>query len=191
VKYEYWDFLDEFNGNLLYNCAGNKSYTFADMNEVYYYIWFLYRYVLGCETLEEALQFANAKTMKELGIGKCFITKEHRKHVLVLGNEAFGTLVLCSHDVKKPVIFLKIVLEILYKRYNYLEQIECYIRHFWTAYSSKLSKYECKQPVAVREAKAILRKSLDYMEHHTGFEEMLQTYRETRKEILGECYYEI
>ena len=190
MKYEYWDFLDEFNGNLLYNCAGSKKYTFADMNEVYYYIWFLYRYVLGCETLEEALQFANAKTMKELNIGRCFITKEHRKNVLVLGSEEFGTLVLCAHDAyKKLVIFLKIVLEILYRRYNYLEQIECYIRYFGD--NKPLSKYEYKQPVAVREAKIVLKNSLDYMEHHTGFEEMLQTYYKTRKEILGECYYEI
>lgn len=190
MKYEYWDFLDKFNGNLLYNCAGSKKYTFADMNEVYYYIWFLYRYVLGCETLEEALQYANAKTMKELGIGRCFITKEDQKSTLVLGNEAFGTLVLCTHDVgKKPVIFLKIVLEILYGRYNYLEQLECYIKYFGN--NKPLSKYEYKQPAAVREAKTVLKNSLEYMKQHSGFEEILQTYQETRKDILGECFYEI
>ncbi len=190
MKCEYWDFLDEFDSNLLYNCAGSKKYTFADTNEVYYYIWFLYRYVLGCETLEQALQYATAKTMKELDIGRCFITKAHQKSTLVLGNEAFGTLVLCTHDVgKKPVTFLKIVLEILYKRYNYLEQIECYIKYFGE--NKPLSKYEYKQPAAVREAKTVLKNSLVYMERHSEYKKILQEYQASRKAVLGGCYYEL
>lgn len=129
-----WDFLDVEDMNLLYTYAevlfgkrkqiqsakGTGIQTLEDAEKkrkrAYYLIWFVYRYLLKCETLQEAMKYANNETLYK-----------YRLHTY------FQHLSLYIGDT--PNIFLRktedigIALEILYNRYNYIEQYDCFIRN--------------------------------------------------------------
>lgn len=82
----------------------------------YYLIWFVYRYVLNCKTLDETKQYANEETLK----------KYHLKSYIVHNCLYIGA--------NKDICFRKtedigIILEILYNRYGFFEQMECFIRN--------------------------------------------------------------
>lgn len=137
-----WEFLDTMDKNLLYSYAqvlsGKKKQiqmhlpkaqreymteldeiriTEEYRNRAYYLIWFVYRYVLGCKTLEETKPYANEETLKK-----------YRLLSYILHNSLYV-------GVDKEICFRKaedidIILEILYNRYDFFEQMECFIRHY-------------------------------------------------------------
>lgn len=187
---EYWDFLEVFDGNRLYYYVGTAKPHFSDNKNVYYIMWFIYRYVLECKTFEEALQYANLETIRRFKLSRAFSkdASGNTEAELYLGNDRFGKVSLCvgrKHlNSDKTSIYIKTVLEILYNRYNFLEQLECYIRNFSTLKSSS------RQPKSVVEAKMVIKNSLDFMEKDCRYRELINQYYKTRKEILGEHYYE-
>ena len=154
-----WDFLDKENFNLLYSFAevflseGKKQHhlTINNLNDdsddireheiariklakerkrrAYYLIWFVYRYVLQCETYEDAKPYMNKKTLALYHIesyvrNNIYIGAD--EDTVVLGG---GLLVrlgkMWFHDIKD----IEIILDILYHRYDFFEQFECFISH--------------------------------------------------------------
>lgn len=135
-----WEYLDRLDLNLLYRYAqivsGEASYlrepnkstsSTEDKNtnsdrcqKGFYLFWFVFRYILKCETLEQALEYANEETLRKyclLGYVKT------RNAVMYIGLEN-------NKDVHfSKVEDTKIILEILYHRYSLLEQLLCYARH--------------------------------------------------------------
>ncbi|MBR0542356.1 MAG: hypothetical protein IJK26_09150 [Clostridia bacterium] len=196
---EYWDFLDEWKPNLLYQYAEGSSQKYnhtaylTTSQNAYYLIWFVYRYVLECETLEAALQYANLKTLNDYSLLRVFRARaELENSLIVFGNPQFGLLEFGSAKSQKEageakiVKCLCLVLEILYNRYNYLEQLECCVKHFGRA-----NACASRQSAPVIKAKEIIKNSINYMQKDARYEEMLNQHKATRKEILGDCYYEL
>lgn len=188
---ECWEYLEVFDGNTLYYYTCTSKPHFSDDKNVYYIIWFVYRYVLGCETLEEALKYADLQTIKKFKLSRAFSKDAggNTEAELFLGNDKFGKISLCVgrkhlEDSEKTVNYIKTVLEILYNRYNILEQLECYVKNCST------SKFASRQPKGVIEAKAVIKSGLIYMEKDKRYKELIAQYKKTRREILGEYYYE-
>lgn len=146
-----WNFLDEMDKNLLYTYAevmsgkrkqiqSSKSYT-EDRSEhdeiriaeetrkrAYYLIWFVYRYVLNCETLDEAMKYADEETFRKFHLYS-FSTSNSAIYIGTYKEICFRK----AEDI--PVI-----LEILYNRYDFFEQLECFIRH-----TKNVRQTRCKQ----------------------------------------------
>ena len=191
--HEQWDFLDRFNGNFLYRYFGNikniRKVEISEEKEIYYYLWFLFRYVLECETYEQALKYTDLESVKKYGIARFFYKQIGGKQTLLtIGNSEFGELRLYEWNIQRAAgitMYLQIVLDIMYNRYNFLQQIDCYISH-----QPKL-KNKNKKHKNVVAAIEVMQKSLDYMQHHKGYAEMLAEHQATREEILKDSYYEI
>ena len=141
-----WSYLDRMDKNFLYVYANSiinngakyhymkypsvKEYEGrADYDELiksekrkaaWYILWFVFRYVLECETLEDAFKRANKETLKAFKLNSLF---EHGYIYIGLLDDD-----LTVYFYKMEEIEIKIVLEIIYKRYDFFEQIECYIR---------------------------------------------------------------
>lgn len=138
-----WTFLDKINFNLLYEyadvLAGAKTYInlhSADEEErkmkAYYLIHFVYRYVLCLDRLEDALRHTDEATL----------TKYHLKHFL-----DHRYLYVGIGENKRPFYKLSdmnIILEILYNRYDFWEQLECFCRH-----TQRQRKRQCLEAIEV------------------------------------------
>lgn len=122
-----WDFLDKTNHNLLYEyadvIAGTKTYLVlhstdeeAKKEKAYYIINFVYRYVLQCTTLEEALYYIDEDTLIRYHI-KPFLDN---KYLYVGAGETKRTFYKSSD--------MSMILEILYNRYDFWEQLDCFCR---------------------------------------------------------------
>lgn len=203
---EYWNFLDEWNPNLLYQYAkhhhvpNETCQLTGSTSETYYLIWFVYRYVLECRTYEEALKYADEKIFSKYGISDSLFYRGYemaegkKERLLSIGSEEFGTITIKvsersfyqSNNKSRIQNTIEFLLDIIYHRYNYLEQIECYIKHF-----SKPGVYPAKQPVAVITAKKILKSSVEALKNRPVFAEVLALHQSTRKDILGEFYYDL
>lgn len=157
-----WDFLDEMNYNLLYTYASKLTkaghnqgfYIPSDTGDVevdkaldaeakrksaYYLIWFVYRYVLKCETFEEAEKFATSDILDKYKLATLFNYNQKRIFLGIYGlNEIY---LYNKKEYNKNDI--GIVLEILYNRYDYFEQLECFIRK--TDSSSKKTRIRCER----------------------------------------------
>lgn len=136
-----WDYLDEMNKNLLYTYAALlscKSRRFEEMhgradrdeemseqeihdkevrdkNIGFYLVWFVYRYILNCKTLEEALAVPLSTALDEYKL-KQIVVSNRRIYI----------------GIDKDVQFYKpedmpIILEILYKRLGFWEQLDLFI----------------------------------------------------------------
>ncbi len=141
-----WEYLNQMDSNLLYLYAKglSKKGTQSHFMELYspvdsgdeerneferailkkktalYILWFVFRYVLECETLEQAEQMATIETMDKYKLGSLF-----------QGKYIFFGICGTEYEVrlwKKDELELKIVLEILYNQYNFFEQLECYAK---------------------------------------------------------------
>ena len=148
-----WKFLDEMDMNLLYDYADilAEEKTNLDLhtdnsaqrrNKAYYIIYFVYRYVLGCETLEEALKHANEQTLRQFRL----------KHFL----DHFYIYVGVDGDEQNKLTFYKtsdisIILEILYNRYDFWEQLDCFYRN-----TERTRKKQCDE--AIKRLKQIYRR---------------------------------
>lgn len=156
-----WDYLDKMNHNLLYKYAAvlsGKRRTFYSKNaekdesvnaeekkkNVCYLIWFVYRYILQCRTLEETIPYQNEEILKKYKLSSFFIN-----------NAVF----ICNDEIyfRKKKEDIAIILEILYGRYTLWEQFDCFIRNttgvrrkrciaakekYWNIYQDYLKKEE-------------------------------------------------
>lgn len=153
---EYWDFLDDFDGNALYfyangaNCGDNSLRFYNTTPEeakktMFYLFWFVFRYVLDCKTYEEAVKRSDDETLRAYNLS-CFIEKNRVNYTseskceMFIGNGEIGAISLSSsfegikkasqeqRDSLKKQAIVRTILQILYNRYNILEQIECFAR---------------------------------------------------------------
>lgn len=145
-----WEFLEKMDKNLLYSYAqvisGEKKQlqasksskadiTEADeikmaeksRNRAYYLIWFVYRYVLKCKTLNETKPYANEETLKKYHLNSYII---HNCLYIGINKE------ICFRKAEDIII----ILEILYNRYGFFEQMECFIRN-----TKNVRQNRCKQ----------------------------------------------
>lgn len=182
-----WDFLDKMDKNLLYLYASkltkngrNQSFytpsntgdaerdelldAEAKRKSAFYLIWFVYRWVLGCENLEQAERYANAETLRKFKLSPLFGHNQKRIFIGIYGiNEIY------LYDYKHGD--LNIVLEILYNRYDLIEQLECYIRR--TQGTSRKNRFRCVK---------VLEETLEMMKGNQKFAGVLEQYYERRKE---------
>lgn len=139
-----WDYLDEINLNLLYRYAylitGKYRQMFSAVSgetierlkekkcrDSFYLIWFVYKYVLECDTLEEALKHTDIDTLKRYKLNSLL-----EQHYMYIGFE-------------KEIVFRRCedifpILEILYNRYPLWKQIVCTEK-----YGSAKRKGQCKR----------------------------------------------
>lgn len=186
-----WDYLDKMDKNLLYLYAsmiakGRQNQKLfppsntgnAERDELldaenrrktaFYLVWFVYRWVLGCETLEQATKYANEETLKRYKLISLFRHNLRRIYVGIYGiNEIY------LYNYKKGD--LDIVLEILYNRYDFLEQLECYIR----------KKQEILHKGFARSVK-VLEETLQLMKGKPQCADILKRYYERNEIKQGE-----
>lgn len=128
-----WHYLDKMHKNLLYvyaDCLSSKkdkmivcskADTDADDEEkamrIYFIIWFVFRYCMNCRTLEEAMS-CDKQTVLEKYRLKPFFTGRN----LYIGTIEHRVTIYEPDDVN-------LIIEILYKRLNAIEQLKCYLKH--------------------------------------------------------------
>ena len=175
-----WSFLDKVDKNLLYLYARDllrdsrtpiflQLYTYttqevadeercdlmnaeARRKNAYYIIWFVFRYVLGCDTLEKALQCATQETMDTYMLTSLL----HKRHIYI-GVYGINEVYLYKH--KEGENDLHIVLDILYHRYDFFEQLECFIQR--TEGSSRTTRNRCMK--TLKETRALLEEHPEYI----------------------------
>lgn len=178
------------NKNWLYNYAecisSNKRFRFAEIkkdtsslieqerhkeqaeslkkNISLYIIYFVYRYVLECETLEQALEM-DYETVVDVFRLKCLF---QHKYIFV-GNGNYKISLNSIYD-------LAIILEILYNDYGYTEQVECVLQNCNTLKTST----DNKMYNAYRRRRKIIDDRIAKCEKLI---ELQEYYREHRKEI--------
>lgn len=179
-----WSYLDEMDKNLLYMYAamlvkrgnhqlyipsdtGNEERNDmldaeAKRKSAFYIIWFVYRYVLGCETLEQAEKYADVETLKRYRLTSLF---EHNKRRIYIG--AYGLNEIYLYNYKGGD--LNIVLEIIYKRYDYFEQLECFLRR--TEGTARTLRFRCMEA---------MEQSAEMMKGNARYKEILSRYEERR-----------
>jgi len=154
-----WEYLDSFNKNLIYSyvsCLTGETRIMEWSSDdedsektdemccknCFYLIWFLYRYVFGCETYEQACEYATEDVLKKYKL----YSRLHNRMIYIGTNKE-----LEFYKVED----MKIILEILYKRYALFQQIECFMKH--TSGDVKTLRY--KRAAALKETyiKAYLR----------------------------------
>lgn len=182
-----WDFLDEMNHNLLYEYAlkltrqrFRQGYLVSsrtgdsekdDMldaearrNSAYYLIWFVFRYVLKCETLEEALKYATPDILDKYKISVLFRANCSCK--IYIG--VYGLNEIYLYNYKNSDIGT--ILEILYNRYDFFEQLECFLRRAGDA--SKKNRVRCEKA---------MRQALEMIEDNPSCKEYYEKYESYRK----------
>lgn len=178
---EVWDFLDDFKKNLICNymitynikSKGKATATIEEQEMGYkakaYIMYFVYRYVLKCETFEQAEDLITVENLKKYKLYywfKCYSSKkENMERLFIVGNDMFGTVFLGSRIDDGIVLNAKLVLEILYNRYNYLEQISLAIKRYSTCKMAKNKVYSEK----INEMIGILDRSLEFMSNHEKY----------------------
>lgn len=88
-----------------------------ERDKVFYIIWFVYRYILNCKTLEEAMQVPVEYVFKTYRLE----TLIRNRYCLYIGIDR-DVMVYKESD-------MNIILEILYKRLGFWEQLDCFIEH--------------------------------------------------------------
>lgn len=139
-----WDFLDTLNFNVLlkyeYDIATNRSnkprktlyqthaneaekeeYDISECNNAYYIIWFVYYYVLNLKTYSEAACIDHLAVFKSYGLLRYVdhLSNERAKLYVGYGDNKYYFTSIKDIDT---------IIEILYNRYSYKEQLECVAR---------------------------------------------------------------
>lgn len=140
-----WSYLDKIDKNLLYIYArgltkksnevhyqGMYSTEKTENDErnkfinaelkrktAFYIIWFVFRYVLNCKTLEEAEQCATEENLRKFKLVSLF----HKRHIYI---GVYGMQEIYLYKYKEEDI--GVVLEILYNRYDFFNQLKCFTR---------------------------------------------------------------
>lgn len=185
-----WSYLDRLDKNLLYMYAamlmkrGNHQLYIpsdtgneerddmlnaeAKRKSAFYIIWFVYRYVLGCRTLEEAQEHTDADTLKTFRLTSLF---ERNKRRIYIG--AYGLNEIYLYDYKGGD--LDIVLEILYNRYDFFEQLECFLRR--TQGTARTLRFRCIEAIE---------QSVEMMRGNAKYDEILGRYEARKRERSGQ-----
>lgn len=167
-----WTFLDEINKNFLYvytrglakkgseiHYQGIYSVEKGEFKErdefinaeakkktALYIIWFVFRYVLKCKTLKETEQFANEEILRKFKLLSLFINR-----YIYIGIYGINEIYLYKYNDD-----LGIVLEILYNRYDFFEQLKCFARR--TEGTKRLTRNRCLK--AIEQSKEMMRGNL-------------------------------
>lgn len=178
-----WSFLDKMDKNLLYLYArdvakkgkethfmqlyspedtGNEERNEMLKSEMkrqtaFYIIWFVYRYILGCESFEDAEKLATPEVLKQFKLNSLF--QHFYIYIGVSGTE---------NEIRfwnNGELELKVTLEILYNRYNFFEQLECYIRR--TEGTKKKTRTRCIR---------ILKDTLEAVKDNPEYEMLAKKY---------------
>lgn len=187
-----WKFLDQLNRNLLYSYVllltgkrKNKSVVFTKAetndeetnnlvnaeqkrNAAIYLVWFVFRYVLECDTYEKALPYANIDTLKKYKLDTFF--RANQRYIYI---GAYGIDELYLYNCEKGCD-LTVLLEILYNRYDCLEQLECFIRQ-----SLQISP---KITLRVSGCQKTLEKTVEMITGKPEYEEMLNSYYKRKEQ---------
>lgn len=186
-----WSYLDVMDKNLLYMYAetltkGGKHHGLyissetgneerddmlnaeAKRKSAFYIIWFVYRYVLNCETLEEAREYANVETLKKYRLVP--LLERNQKRIYI---GAYGLNEIYLYNYKGGD--LDIVLEILYKRYDFFEQLECFLRK--TEGTARTLRFRCMEAIE---------QSAEMMKGNARYKEILDRYEERKRERNGQ-----
>ena len=134
---DYWEYLDNFDKNLLYLysrsllqeknkffgtfqsfCGEKSEYAEKKKKIGFYLIWVVFRYVLKCETYQEAIKYATKENLKKYNLN----TILHQR-VLYIGIYGLEEIYLYKEED------INIALEIVYERLGLVKQLECYIKH--------------------------------------------------------------
>ena len=139
-----WDFLDILNFNVLlkyeYDIATNRSkkprktlyqtytndiekedYAVTECNNAYYLIWFVYYYVLRLKTYSDTLDIDHQAIFKKYGLLRYVDHLSNERAKLYVGYGEYKYYFTSIKDIDT-------IIEILYNRYNYKEQLECVAR---------------------------------------------------------------
>lgn len=148
-----WNYLDKMDKNLLYMYTSlltgeqkqlhlfsrsEEELTEGEIhkreaqanNNGFYMVWFVYRYILGCETLEEALSLPIEEVIEKYGL-KPFISSVSLKQA-----KSRHAKLYVGIDKDIPLWKIEdmvIVLEILYNRLDFWEQIDCFVKNAGTS----------------------------------------------------------
>lgn len=122
-----------------------------------YIIWFVYRYILSCETFEEAEKFATPDILKKYRLNSLF-----QHYYIYIGVNGTDNEIRFWNNGELEI---KVVLEILYNRYDFFEQLECYIRR--TEGTKKKTRTRCIR---------ILNETLEAVKNNPEYEAMYQKY---------------
>lgn len=140
-----WSYLDNLDYNLLYTYARGfmtsgsrfcmEKFCISPKEEVteeseiknievkrqtaLYIIWCVFRHILNCKTLQEAEVLAT-----EENIRKYKITNLLRKRYIFIGVYGINEIYLYKYEEGD----INVILEILYNRYDLMEQMECFAR---------------------------------------------------------------
>lgn len=157
-----WKYLDKFDGNLIFSyiksLTTKKSSRFINpysVNETgdeerdefnkaelrrktaFYLYWYVFRYVLGCETVEDAIPYANEETLKKYKIHNFMKdTNKLKSGWFYIGIHNEEISLYKPEDIKT-------ILEILYNRYDFFEQLECFLRN--SSVNRGVSRNRCKK----------------------------------------------
>lgn len=141
-----WEFLDTLNHNLLlkyeYDIALNRftkarrrpdapsfcnddnkeENVLIERNNILYIIWFVYYYVLECKTFSEASELNHLSIFADFGLLRYIDHVSTERAKLFVGYGEYKFYFTSIKDIDT-------IIEILYNRYNYKEQLECIARH--------------------------------------------------------------
>lgn len=140
-----WDFLDTINYNVLlkyeYDLATDRLHktrrkpiaqvvntneeeerSLSERNDTFYIIWFVYYHVLECKTLSEASGLDHLSIFTDFGLMRFIDHLSTERAKLYVGYGEYKYYFTTTKDIDT-------ILEILYNRYNYKEQLDCIARH--------------------------------------------------------------
>lgn len=128
-----WRYLEKMDRNLLYEYAQTLSGDRQRMAlpedkeqmmfDAYYIIYFVYKYILSCDTLSEVYRYTDISTIKAYHIDK-FASRIYVGYGINSIHLGYGNITT--------------ILEILYNRYSFFEQMECLYRNTSNARSRVL-----------------------------------------------------
>ncbi len=140
-----WDFLDTLNYNVLlkyeYDLATDRyrkprtpliqtfqtdaeaeNYALTERNNTLYIIWFVYYHVLECKTLSDTSELNHLSIFKDFGLMRFIDHLSTERAKLYVGYGDYKYYFTTTKDIDT-------ILEILYNRYSYKEQLNCVARH--------------------------------------------------------------
>lgn len=119
------------DSNFAGSLTEDKEYYRSEMQkrQGYYLMWFVYRHVLGCDTLEKAKEYATEE-----------ILRQYRLWNFIWNSKMYVGIKGINEMRFWKVEDMAIILEILYYRYEFFEQMECFIRN-----TSNMRQARCKK----------------------------------------------
>jgi hypothetical protein len=134
-----WDFLDEFNKNLLYEYALSLSHkkgfqhpetAIEVKRQTYYLLWFVYRHILGCKTYEDTIPYQTKAVLEKYHLqGR--LSKGMSLGYLDLGDK-YGMLLYTNETSETPYM-VGFFLNSIYSRLSVTGEARLYFSKYKSA----------------------------------------------------------